>query len=403
MLKIAYLTNVYPTASTTFIRRELLALERRKASVMRIALRGWDEPLVDQEDFRERHRTKYALRNGYAAIPVAVLGALFRKPLAFAKATFLCCKMSRGSDRATYVHFIYLGEACRIARWLRVGNIRHLHVHFGTNAAEVAMLVQALGGPSWSFTVHGVETFFGFAEKVRSCAFVVAVSSYGRAQLYRRLERNLWNKVRLVRCGLDIAFYNRAAQAIPKRPRLICVGRMSAEKGHFLLLDAACRLMSEGLEFELIFAGDGPLRKEIEIAIDELGLRSYIRVTGWISTTQVRQELLASRALVVPSFAEGLPIVIMEAMALERPVISTCIAGIPELVTSGRHGWLVPAGDVESIADAMKQCITAVPAALSKMGKAAREQVIRYHDVDRGSGELLDLFRMVIEAGPPVC
>jgi glycosyltransferase involved in cell wall biosynthesis len=173
---------------------------------------------------------------------------------------------------------------------------------------------------------------------------------------------------------------------------------MSPEKGHFLLLEAARKLMSEGLDFQLVLAGDGQLRGQIETAIDEMGLRARTRVTGWLSTAEVRQEILASRVLVVPSFAEGLPVVIMEAMALERPVISTCIAGIPELVNTGAHGWLVTAGDVDGMASAMKQCLNTAPAELGKMGKAAKEQVIRHHDVDHEAGKLIELFRNVVEA-----
>ena len=124
------------------------------------------------------------------------------------------------------------------------------------------------------------------------------------------------------------------------------------------MVEAARVLAERGAKFELLLAGDGEMRQAIEEQIARYGLEAQIRITGWISSDAVREELLAARALVLPSFAEGLPVVIMEAMALRRPVISTYVAGIPELVRSGEHGWLVPAGDVEALADAMQACLS---------------------------------------------
>ena len=137
---------------------------------------------------------------------------------------------------------------------------------------------------------------------------------------------------------------------MPAARRLVCVGRLCEQKGQLLLVEAAHRLTAQGVDFELVLAGDGEMRGAIEALITHHNLQGRVRITGWISGEQVRNEILAARALVLPSFAEGLPVVIMEAMALRRPVISTFVAGIPELVRPGEHGWLVPAGDVEALA-----------------------------------------------------
>jgi glycosyltransferase involved in cell wall biosynthesis len=172
------------------------------------------------------------------------------------------------------------------------------------------------------------------------------------------------------------------------------VGRLCEQKGQLLLVKAAWQLAKQGTDFELVLAGDGELRAEIEAMIVRLNLESKVRITGWINSEQVRDEILAARGLVLPSFAEGLPVVIMEAMALRRPIISTFIAGIPELVQPGEHGWLVPAGDVQALVEAMRACLDAPTDVLTRLGDAARERVLARHDVDIEAAKLVKLFQV---------
>jgi glycosyltransferase involved in cell wall biosynthesis len=397
-MRIAYLINQYPAISHSFIRREILALERLGFEVMRIAHRGWDLELADEQDWIERERTRYVLRAHASTLLLVAARMLLERPVRFARAVMMAWRMSRGSDRPLLVHLAYVVEACRIVFWLREAGIRHLHAHFGTNSAEVAMQVHILGGPRWSFTVHGPEDFeraltTGLKEKLLRCAFVVSVSSYGRAQIYRTIEPNHWSKAHVVHCGLDPSFLEAPLAAATFSRRLVCVARFSPEKGHVLLLEAARRLADQGVDFELVLAGDGTFRPEIEGQIARFALADKIRITGWISGQQVREEILAARALVLPSFAEGLPVVIMEAMALRRPVISTFVAGIPELVLVGENGWLVPAAEVEALVVAMRTCLDAPPDTITRMGEAARERVFARHDVDVEAKKLAHLFR----------
>jgi glycosyltransferase involved in cell wall biosynthesis len=305
--------------------------------------------------------------------------------------------MWRRSDRTLFHHVAYLIEASQLAEWLAGERITHLHAHFGTNPAEVAMLAHALGGPPFSFTVHGPEEFdhpvaLGLGEKGRRAAFVVAISSFGRSQLYRWLPQTHWARVQVVHCGLEPAFHQGVTSETGAGPRLVCVGRLCEQKGQLLLVEALQSVIARGQACELVLAGDGEMRAEIEALIERHRLQAHVRITGWIGSAQVRDEILAARALVLPSFAEGLPVVIMEAMALRRPVITTFVAGIPELVRDGSNGWLVPAGDVEALADAMVACLDAAPDALARMGAAAHERVLARHDVDREAAKLVALF-----------
>ncbi len=397
-LHVAYLVNQYPKVSHSFIRREILALERQGVVVQRLAIRGWADEVVDEEDKRERERTQYVLQRGPGPMLLAVLGALLASPVRFFKALALATRMGWRADRSLPYHWVYLAEACVLVGWLRRSGATHLHAHFGTNPAEVAMLVRELGGPPYSFTVHGPEEFdkpqfISLGEKIRRAAFVVAISSYGRSQLFRWVQRSHWGKVEVVHCGLEQSFHAEASGPPPATARLVCVGRICEQKGQLLLVEAAARLARRGVAFELVLAGDGEMRGEVEALVRAAALEPQVRITGWISSGQVRSEILAARALVLPSFAEGLPVVIMEAMALRRPVITTYVAGIPELVRHGEGGWLVPAGDVDQLANAMQTCLAAPAGELARMGQAAHQRVLERHDIDSEAGKLAALFR----------
>lgn len=396
-MKIAYLVNHYPAISHSFIRREILALERLGHEVLRISIRGWADAQRGAEDQLEQARTRYVLRGGAVPLLVSFLRVLVTNPAGLFRAVALTLKVGLRAERPLPVHLIYLLEACQVALWLRSEKAQHMHVHFGTNSAEVAMLVGELGGPPWSFTAHGPEEFdkpkfISLPEKIRRARFVVAVSSFGRSQLFRNVPHSYWPKIKVVHCGLEPAFYQTdAATAAGDERRLVCVGRLCEQKGQLLLIEAARLLAERGTKFELVLAGDGEMRGEIESLVAKYQLTDIVRITGWISSDEVRAEILAARALVLPSFAEGLPVVIMEAMALRRPVITTFVAGIPELIRHGEHGWLVPAGDLESLAAAMEECLGTAPEAITQMGESARQRVLQRHDVDKEAAKLAEL------------
>ncbi|TYQ17578.1 UNVERIFIED_ORG: glycosyltransferase involved in cell wall biosynthesis [Zoogloea ramigera] len=397
-MKIAYLINQYPKVSHSFIRREILALERQGFEVERFALRGWADQLVDAEDLREREKTRYLLRDGAPALVKAMLGELVRAPGSFLGAAKLALRMARRADRPLPLHLIYLAEACRMLGWMRKSGVRHLHAHFGTNPAEVAMLARALGGPAYSFTVHGPEEFdkpefLHIKEKIARSAFVVAISSFGRSQLFRWIPYTDWPKVEIVHCGLEPAFHAGPAVPPPAAPRLVCVGRLCEQKGQLLLVRAVAQLVARGVAVELVLAGDGEMRSEIETLIARHQLHNVVRITGWISSDQVREEILASRALALPSFAEGLPVVVMESMTLRRPVLTTYVAGIPELVRDGENGWLIPAGDVDAVAAGLERVLATPLDQIAIMGERAHLRAVERHSIDTEAAKLAVLIK----------
>jgi glycosyltransferase involved in cell wall biosynthesis len=393
--------NHYPLTSHSFIRREIRGLEAHGVHVLRFSIRPPEQVLPTQSDRLEQRRTRVILSAGLPRIAAAVVALSLRRPMRFLGALALAARLGWGSDRGMLRHLAYLAEACVLARWLARAGVDHVHAHFGTNPAAVAAICHALGGPGFSFTVHGPVEFdrpeaLRLAEKIRRSAFVVAVSSFGRGQLLRWAREEDWAKVQVVRCGLDEDLLRAEPTEVPDVPRLVCIARLDEQKGHLLLLDAVSRLAADGLQFEVVLVGDGPLRGRIERTVRDAGLEHHIRLLGWTSGDEVRKVVLASRALVLPSLAEGLPVVLMEALALGRPVITTAVAGIPELVEPGVSGWLLPSGSSEVLEHALRDVLHTPVYRLAEMGRAGKAVVARNHDAVREAGKLVRLFRSAV-------
>jgi len=406
-VSIAYLINQYPQTSHTFIRREIRALEERGIEVLRYTVRASDHAsLVDAHDKEEAARARVILGAGPLGLLGATLKTLFTRPGRFFSALRLAWLTGKVSTRGQMISLIYLAEACVLLGWLRRDGVSHVHAHFGTNSAAVAMLCRVLGGPPYSFTCHGPEEFdmpvsLSLGEKINHAAFVVAISEFGRSQLFRWCPHEQWEKIHIVRCGVDRSFLSAPAAPCPAIPRLVCVGRLSEQKGQLALVEAAGRLKSEGLKFEVALVGDGRMRGALEQAIDRLNLRDIVKLLGWRDSEGVRRELANSRALVLPSFAEGLPVVVMESFAVGRPVLSTSVAGIPELVEPSVSGWLVPPGSVDRLAAAMKQVLQAPPEELDRMGNAGKAKVAEKHDVNTEAAKLASLFPQTAQQTSP--
>ncbi|MGY4626703.1 glycosyltransferase [Bradyrhizobium sp. USDA 4486] len=395
--KLAYIISEYPKISHSFVRREILAFERRGWTVLRYAARGWKDHVVDPADVAEQKITTYVLKQGFARLLLATVAIGASRPLQWFRTALLAARMMRHSDRPAVLHLIYFIEACWLARQLLNEEIGHLHAHFGTNPAEVAMLVGEISGIPFSFTVHGPEEFdrargIHLAEKIRRSRFVVAISSYGRSQLFRLVDYPEWSKFEVVHCGVDALFTTQAPEISANSQRLVCVGRLCEQKGQALLIAAAAALRAEGLKFKLVLVGDGEQRPLLEDLIRQHDLADTVSITGWADAATVRREMISSRAVVLPSFAEGLPVVLMEAMALGRPVITTYVAGHPELVIHGQTGWLVPAGSIEDLCDAIRSCMAASDEKVRRMGSESRKRSLSRHDVDIEAEKLEKLF-----------
>lgn len=393
-MTIAYVLNTYPQPSHSFIRREVRALERRGVSVVRIAMRRSELDLVDPGDREEAVKTDYVLDAGAAGLGAALLRAFLGAPRPTWAALKLALKIGRVSPLGRMRHLIYLAEAADVKARCTAAGVTHVHAHFGTNAAAVAMLARVLGGPGYSFTVHGPEEFdapaaLSLAEKIGHSAFVVGVSQFGRSQLCRWTPLADWDKVKVVHCGIEPAVFPDPAPPAPRDGlHLVAIGRFVEQKGQKVLIEAMAQLGRDGPPVTLALVGDGELRGDLETAIAAAGLEDRVRITGWLDEAGVRAEIARADALVMPSFAEGLPMVIMEAMAMARPIISTYIAGAPELVLEGENGWLVPAGDADALAKAIGKLADTPPETRAAMARAGRDRVLERHGIDGQAARL---------------
>lgn len=403
---VGYLVNQYPKVSHSFIRREIKCLESLGLRVHRFSIRSCEGELVDEQDRTELKATRVILKAGLIPILFSIFFVVLAKAKHLVSAMRLLLQLSHGSDRNILYHLAYFAEACVLLRWCEKNHISHIHAHFGTNSTTVALLSYCLGGPTYSFTVHGPEEFdkvylISLKKKIESAAFVIAISDFGRSQLYRWCSHTHWKKIKVVRCGLDDQFLDCEPLPINAKPYLVCVGRLCEQKGQILLVEACYQLAKRGRDFKLTLVGDGEERSTIEHLIEKYGLSDQIEITGWATAEQVKQQIQSARVMVLPSFAEGLPVVIMEALALHRPVISTYVAGIPELVNSEKCGWLIPSGSIDALTLAIESALDTSVEELTRMGKVGASAVSKYHCAMVEAKKLAELFRIQVQGNAP--
>ena len=393
-MALAYLMNTYPITSTTFVRREIHAHEAAGMPVARFAIRNWGEDLVDPRDRDEIGKTTYILKQGAVALLGRAAKELVTNPAGFARAFATTVHLMTRRGSTGMKNFAYLLEAVFFKQAARAEDIHHVHAHFSTNSAAVALLSRRMGGPSYSFTAHGPDEFDDPAAnalpmKVRHAAFVAAITDYARGVILDACGDAEADKVKVVRCGIDLAEFD--VTPPPEDKRIVCVGRLCPAKAQVLLVEAIAPLIADHPTLELVFIGDGEDRAGIEARIAELGLQDHIAMPGWGTGEEVRAAIKGARIFALPSFAEGLPIVLMESLAMGRAVVTTKITGIPELVDD-QVGWIVAPGDVPALREAVAQALAADTETLSAMGAAGAARVAGAHDQSRNAATLRDHF-----------
>jgi glycosyltransferase involved in cell wall biosynthesis len=399
--RIAYLTGQYPEVSLTFILREVEGLRALGAEVLTCSIR--ETPAVQHPGPAEKEAaatTFHVLKT--ARNPLKFLAAqswMFTRPRRYFGALALALRTGSPGIRAFLYQLIFFIEATILARHLERENVQHLHNHFVFGSATVAMLASHLTGIPYSFTLHGpadlLEPYrWRLDEKTARAKFVSVISHYARSQLMFFSDPAHWDKIEIIHCGVDPALYGRpAGPLLPARRdgeiRLVFVGRLAPVKGLRVLLAALAQLQDDLPDLHLVLVGDGPDRKRLETAAAPLGDR--VTFTGYLSQTEVAQAMQAADICVLPSFAEGVPVVLMEAMASRKPVIATQVAGVGELVEDGVSGFIVPPGDIESLAARIR--VLAGDAKLRvQMGKAGREKVVAEFDIADEVVRLAGLF-----------
>jgi glycosyltransferase involved in cell wall biosynthesis len=384
-LRIAYVTGEYPRATDTFIQREVAALRGQGVEVHAFSVRpAGAEHVVGGEQEREREETYYLLPASPLTILRDHLGLLLRSSIRYLRALKLAWSTRQPGIRGHLYQLFYFAEAGLLAGELLRRGIGHLHNHFADSSCTVSMLAAELSGCSFSFTIHGPAIFFEprrwrIDEKIRKALFVICISQYCRSQAMVFAPLECWERMYIVHCGVDPSLYETRAHEGRGR-RLLYVGRLAAMKGLPILLESLISLRSRYPDLVLTVVGDGPDRTALEAQAARLGVGANIRFLGYRSQAEVREEMRQADVFVLPSFAEGVPVVLMEALASGVPVVATRVAGVGELVEDGVSGYLVAPGDPGKLAQGVAKLMED-PALRARFGAAGRARVEKEFDV----------------------
>lgn len=386
--RVAYLVSQYPAYSHTFILREVLQLRQCGVEIVTASINVPDRPFDKLTDIerQEAEQTFYIKQQGMVNAAFALVKTLVLNPIGLLRGVEHAVKLGGWNIKQVLYHFFYLIEALLLGQWMQVQKVQHLHVHFATPAASVGLLVKTVFGYSFSFTVHGPDEFYDVTgyhllEKIMAADFVFCISHYARSQVMKLSPVQAWSKFDICRLGVDTQRFIPTAKSKENQIcQLLCVGRLTPAKGQAILLASVAQLKQQDITVHLTLVGMGPDEQSLKNYAESLDIASQVTFTGAIDQDHILAYYNLADMFVLPSFAEGLPVVLMEAMAMEIPCITTTITGIPELIQQGQNGILVPASDSEGLTQAIKQ-LAENPALRQQLGKAGRLKVLSDYEL----------------------
>lgn len=413
--RIGYVMTHYPKLAQTFIRSEIEGLEQRGIEILPFAMNAPSpSDLARPSDRSEMQRTVYLKRDGRQHLAQALANAARRGLGATLRQMASAAGFGGGDLRTKTWRVFHLAEALIVWDHCERNGVRHLHAQFAGPSATIAMLATRLGNAlstdePWTFsmTIHGSTDFqnedeIGLRAKLAEASMLVVISDYLRAQCMRVSDYADWHKIDVVKVGIDLdQFPLRADEPEVSPPRIAIVGRLSEEKGHLILFEAVAQLLARGCEVHVDVVGDGPLSEELRQAVVELDVCRAVQFHGELAPAAVGELLRSTSLFCLPSFSEGIPVSIMEAMACGVPVVTTAITGIPELVVDGVTGFTVTASRSDLLADAIERCLSDANLR-SKLVAAGRERVATLHNVDTNLDQLADLFEHTVFGGSPI-
>ncbi len=403
--RVAYLAAVFPRATDTWIQRELAALREAGVEIETFAIRRPDtEHIVGAEQQAELDKVTYILEAAKSpALAVSHAKLFIRSPRRYVDALRLAWSTKRAGVKGSLYQIFYFAEAGLLAEELRSRKIQHLHNHFGDSGCTVSMLASELSGVPFSFTLHGPGIFFEantwrLDAKISKAAFVACISYFCRSQAAIFAEPDDVDKLHIIHCGVSTEALTPVSHD-GVGTEVIFVARLAELKGVSDLLRAVNTLVDAHPQLHLTIVGDGPERQRFEKLSKKLGLQKHVTFTGYLSQTEVADRLKRSHTLVLPSYAEGVPVSLMEALASQVPVIATQVGGVSELVEDGTNGFIVRPGDVDQLADRLDQLLSSGRLRQS-MGEAGRARTIAEFNNTYESRRLKLLFENTIKGLP---
>ncbi|NJN46636.1 MAG: glycosyltransferase family 4 protein [Candidatus Competibacteraceae bacterium] len=397
---LAYLVSQYPRISETFILREVRALRDLGITIQVASVNEPDRPAERLTAIeREEHaKTYYLKRHGIVGALRANLLTLVSQPMQYWRVMGFAWRLGGWDFRKCVYGLFYFIEAVMVGQWMRSRQLRHLHVHFATPASTVGLIASRLFQLGLSITVHGPDEFYDapgyrLAEKIRGASFICCIGQYARSQLMKLSEPADWSKFEITPLGVDpTVFTPRPFNPNPELPEIICVGRLVPAKGQHILLAAIDQLAREGRQLKLRLVGDGPDRTALEQDVQVRQLDRYVTLEGAVNQDRIRELYSRADVFVLASFAEGIPVVLMEAMAMEIPCVATFITGIPELIRDGEEGLLVAPSDAEGLAKAIARLLDDAELR-RRLGVAGRQKVLSHYHLQRNIERLAAIFQ----------
>lgn len=398
---IAYLCSEYPAISHTFIFREIESLRSAGLKVHTATIRQSSNiGVMTPGEQQEAKDTFVVLSRSLPSVFKAHAHCMLKNPAGYLRMATAGLKPVFKGPRSPIKAAAYFAEAGILLEWLHRLGVNHVHEHFGNPTAFVALLMKTYGGISYSISVHGPDIFYQvdssmLQEKVEHASFIRCISHYCRSQIMRISAQSQWSKQHIVRCGVDPETYVPRPDPGNEVPQLLCVGRLVPAKGQHILLEACSILRNEGLRFHLTLVGDGPDRASLETFSKTHRLDDTVTFTGVLGQDRVRNCYDNADIFILASFAEGVPVVLMEAMAKEIPVVSTRITGIPELIEHGSNGLLATPGDVEDLALQIRALIGDA-SMRNRFGKEGRKTIERQYNQHINNSRMVDLFTKIV-------
>ena len=409
--RMAYLSATHPMLSMTFIVREIDGLEKLGFDVEIASVNNADRAMdkLTAVEAKQAAKTYYILKHGVKGALSAHLWTLLKRPMAYLKGWRSAARLA-GPDLGTlFMHAVYLTEALMLGRWMHDRKLVHVHVHLGSQPATVGLLAKHVFGVGLSITVHGADEFYDsirqhLAEKVAGADFVVCISQFARSQLMFVSNHEDWHRLLVCRLGIDVSHF----APIPyKRTRaderfeILCVGRLSAAKGQKLLIQAVQKLHLMGRPVHLNIVGGGVNMDALVAQVKAGNLESVVTMSGPVNQDRILEHYKRADCFALPSFAEGIPVVLMEAMSMQIPCVTTYITGIPELITSGETGLLAPPSDVDELVRQLDRLIQD-PALAKRLGEAGRTKVLEDYDLMGNVERLATIFTQRVKDSPRV-
>ena len=391
MIRIAYLLSQYPAVNHVFMLREVRLLRKQGFEIHVASIRPPDRDLgaLTSVEHQETQSTNYI-----RSMPVGRLVAAHGYTLLARPARYLGGAV-RGWRLAGFKGLLYFGEAVAVGDWMRRKRLPHVHTHY---AATVGLLISHIFPVTLSITFHGPGEFVNPAgshlgEKVAASLFSCAISRYGASQLMAVAKCTDWPKLEITPLGVDLEeFSPRPFRPAPSPFQMVSVGRLAPVKGQHVLIAAVERLAKSGHCFVLRLAGDGPDLPALQQDVHARGLSECVIFEGNLNQDQLRGLYRQSDVLVLPSFAEGLPVVLMEAMAMAIPCVASWVDGIPEIITHEVDGLLIPPGDAEALANAIARLMDDVDLR-QMLGQRARAKVLEKFNLERNVARLAAVLR----------